>query len=75
MKKKPCSNIFGLNGDWKSSMDGAKITVALINYTFSDSSGRKLQHGPMLAELHNVNLFTQIKTWVQNLPQKRVNRD
>ena len=27
---------------------GAKITVALINYTFSDSSGRKLQHGPML---------------------------
>ena len=27
---------------------GTKITVALINYTFSDSSGRKLRHGPML---------------------------
>ena len=27
------------------------------------------------AELHNVNVFTQTQIWVQNLPQKRVNRD
>ena len=27
------------------------------------------------AELHNVNFFTQIKIWVKNLPQKRVNWD
>ena len=27
------------------------------------------------SELHNVNVFTQIKMLVQNLPQKRVNHD
>ena len=30
---------------------GAKIIVGLLNYTFSDSSGRKLQHGPMLEKI------------------------
>ena len=30
---------------------------------------------PSQPELHYVNSFTQIKISVQNLPQKRVNRD
>ena len=28
-----------------------------------------------VSELHNVNVFTQTQIWVQNLPQKHVNRD